>query len=385
MDESPLKLKDLVCFSHLRWNFVYQRPQHLISRFTKCFRVFFIEEPIYQADSDHLEINTSSKNVIVVVPYLLENSQRADVNLRLQNLLDGLFSSQKITNYLFWYDTPLALPFTSHFHPAFVIYDCIREVSLFKAAQDTLTSLENELLAKADVVFAGGQSLFEVKKKQHPRTFLFPSSIDRDHFLQARHIKFDPPDQDAIPHPRLGYFGIIDERMDIDLLEMVSRLRPNWHFVMVGPVVGIDAGSLPNFHNIHYPGMKAYDELPHYISGWDIAIIPFVHNESTRFICPSKTQEYLAAGKPTVCTPINDVIRPYGNKGLVRIAGTPDEFVRVCEEELNRDDRSDLLERVDDFISHSSWDKTWSEMMSIIGTSLVGIPQTENIRTKGYV
>lgn len=385
MNESPLKLKDLVCFSHLRWNFVYQRPQHLISRFTKCFRVFFIEEPVYQAASDHLTIDMSSENVIVVVPHLKETSQGADVNLRLRSLLDDLFTSHKINNYLFWYDTFLALPFTSHFNPAFVIYDCIRNPSLFKVPQATAISLENELLAKADVVFAGGQSLFEVKRKQHPKTFLFPGSIDRDHFAQARHIKFDPPDQDAIPHPRLGYFGVIDERMDIDLLEMVSRLRPNWHFVMVGPVVGLDAGSLPNFHNIHYPGVKAYDELPHYISGWDIAIIPFTHNESTRFICPSKTAEYLAAGKPVVSTPINDVIRPYGNKNLVRIAGTPDEFVRVCEEELSHHDREDWIERVDDFISHSSWDKTWAEMMSIIGTSMVGISPSEKVKTKGFV
>jgi UDP-galactopyranose mutase len=196
-------------------------------------------------------------------------------------------------------------------------------------------------------------------------------------------IKFDLPDQENIPHPRIGFFGVIDERLDIDLLERVSRLRPNWHFIMVGPVVKIDPSMLPNFHNIHYLGAKTYNELPHYLAGWDIAMIPFAHNESTRFISPTKTPEYLAAGKPVVSTPIIDVIRPYGNKGLVRIAGTPDEFIRVVEEELRREDKSEWLERVDDFISQNSWNKTWSEMMSLIGTAMMGLTKEQTVKSKG--
>jgi glycosyltransferase involved in cell wall biosynthesis len=176
---------------------------------------------------------------------------------------------------------------------------------------------------------------------------------------------------------------VIDERMDLNLLERVSRLKPSWHFVMVGPVVKINPESLPNFHNIHYLGGKTYSELPHYLAGWDVAMIPFAHNESTRFISPTKTPEYLAAGKPVVSTPIIDVIRPYGNKGLVRIAGTPDEFVRVVEEELNKAEREEWLEKVDDFLAQSSWDKTWSEMMNIIGATMAGVRAKETIKTKG--
>jgi glycosyltransferase involved in cell wall biosynthesis len=387
MNDTPLKLKDLVCFSHLRWNFVYQRPQHIISRFTKCFRVFFVEEPIFDANSDHLDVTVSDEKVTLVIPHLHGSPSRPDVHQRTQELLEKFFKEENISNYLFWYYTPMALKFSREFSPSFVVYDCMDELSAFKAASPELKEREQELISRANVVFAGGQSLYEAKKKYHPKTFLFPSSIDKSHFEQARLIKFDPPDQDSIPHPRIGFFGVIDERLDIDLLEKVSRLRPTWNFIMIGPVVKIDPQSLPNFHNIHYLGGKTYAELPKYLAGWDVAIIPFAHNESTRFISPTKTPEYLAAGKPVVSTPIIDVIRPYGNKGFVRIAGTPEEFVRVTEEELHRPDKAEWLERVDDFLGQSSWNKTWGEMMSIIGTSLVGkkVEKVENPKGEEYV
>jgi UDP-galactopyranose mutase len=382
MTESLLKLKDLVCFSHLRWNFVYQRPQHLISRFTKCFRVYFIEEPIFDSPEDELEISTTAESVIRVVPYLRGPSGE-EAMIRLRERIAQFFDEEDIQQYMFWYYTPMALRYSADFNPALVVYDCMDELSAFKLAAPELKELEHELLSKADIVFAGGQSLYEAKKKYHEHIHLFPSSIDKHHFEQARTIQVDLPDQENIPHPRIGFFGVIDERMDLTLLERVARMKPAWHFVMVGPVVKIDLDTLPNFHNIHYLGGKAYNELPHYLAGWDVAMIPFAHNESTRFISPTKTPEYLAAGKPVVSTPIIDVIRPYGNKGLVRIAGTPDEFVRVVEEELQRTDREEWLEKVDDFLAQSSWNKTWSGMMSIIGTALIEIEKKESVKTNG--
>lgn len=382
MAESPLRLKDLVCFSHLRWNFVYQRPQHLISRFVKCFRVYFIEEPFFESPEDELEISTTEESVIRVVPHLRGPSGE-EAMIRLKDLISNYFEEEKITEFISWYYTPMALRYSAHLNPGLVVYDCMDELSAFKMAAPELKELEHELMSKADVVFAGGQSLYEAKKKYHEQIHLFPSSIDKNHFEQARSIDFDLPDQENIPHPRIGFFGVIDERMDLHLLERVSRMKPGWHFVMVGPVVKIDPNSLPNFHNIHYLGGKTYNELPQYLAGWDVAMIPFAHNESTRFISPTKTPEYLAAGKPVVSTPIIDVIRPYGNKGLVRIAGTPDEFVKVVEEELKRDDREEWLAKVDDFLSQSSWNKTWSEMMSIIGTALAGIERKKSVKTKG--
>jgi UDP-galactopyranose mutase len=371
MNDSPLKLVDLVCFSHYRWNFVYQRPQHLLSRFARTFRVFYIEEPVFHANSDRYDITLSPENVVVVVPHLQHDHHHPDLFNRHQDLLNHLFDEEKINNYIFWYYTPLSVPVSQHFTPKLVVYDCMDELSSLQYAYPGVKELETELFAKADIVFAGGYSLYEAKKKFHPHTYVFPNSIDQEHFEHARSIKFDLPDQDSIPHPRIGFYGVIDERLDIDLLEKVARLRPQWHFIMIGPVAKIDSSRLPNFHNIHYLGAKLYAELPNYLSGWDLAMIPFAHNEYTRYINPAKTPEYLAAGKPVISTPITDVIRPYGNKGLVRIAGTPDEFVRVAEEELAREDKSDWLDRVDDFLSQHSWNKTWNDMMNIIGTAIV--------------
>jgi len=368
MNDTLLNSIDLVCFSHQRWNFVYQRPQHLLSRFSRFFRIFYIEDPIFHANSDRYDITLESDNIALVVPHLQHGHNHPDVNERLESLLVALFQEEGILDYIFWYCSPSSISVSRSFRPRLAIYDCMEEFSRNRFASREIQLQETELLSIADLVFTSGYSLYESKKKLHPRVYPFPNSIDKDHFLHARHISFDPPDQQAIPHVRIGYYGVIDERMDMPLLERVSRLRPHWRFILVGPVVNIDPDMLPNFHNIYYLGSKLYGDLPHYLAGWDIAMIPFIRNESTRFINPAKTPEYLAAGKPVISTPINDVIRYYGNKGLVKIAGTPEEFVRVAEEELNMsaEDRNRWQEKVDDFLDTNSWDKISAEMLKLI-------------------
>jgi hypothetical protein len=265
MNESPLKLTDLVCFSHIRWNFVYQRPQHLLNRFAKRFRVFFIEDPVFNSATDRLEISLSAdESVVIVVPHLQHGPGQYDVATRQQELVTTFFEQEQIDHPILWYYTPMALTFTRQINAKLVVYDCMNELSAFRFAPAELKSLEAELIAKADLVFTGGHSLYEAKKKLHPRTYLFPSSVDRDHFEQARSISFDPPDQDSIPHPRLGFYGVIDERLDIDLLEKVSRLRPNWHFIMIGPVAKIDplprVEALPGIAEL--PGRVGYCDHP---------------------------------------------------------------------------------------------------------------------------
>jgi UDP-galactopyranose mutase len=221
------------------------------------------------------------------------------------------------------------------------------------------------LFAFADLVFTGGQSLYEVKRDQHPNVYAFPSSIDADHFARARSIASDPADQAEIPHPRLGFFGVIDERFDQELLDRVAGTRPDWHFVMIGPVAKIDEAELPRRANIHYLGSKSYSELPAYLSGWDVALLPFARNESTRFISPTKTPEYLAAGRAVVSTSIRDVVRPYGEMKLVRIADTPAEFVAAAEAAM-RDDPAERLREADAFLSQTSWNRTWGRMAELI-------------------
>ncbi|MBE9227274.1 glycosyltransferase family 1 protein [Phormidium sp. LEGE 05292] len=362
----------LICLSHLRWNFVYQRPQHLLSRCAKERTVFFIEEPIFSADtSPCLDVSIHESGVSVVVPHLKEGMTEEEVTATLKRMLDDLLAQKQIKDYILWYYTPMALSFTRHLNPLLVVYDCMDELSAFKGASPALKTLEIELFSLGDLVFTGGQSLYEAKRDRHPHVYAFPSSIDKVHFGKARNLTEEPADQINIPHPRLGFFGVIDERMDIDLLSEIAQARPDWHLVMIGPVVKIDPATLPRHTNIHYLGGKSYQELPAYIAGWDIAMLPFALNESTRFISPTKTPEYLAAGKPVISTSIRDVVRPYGENGLVKIADNVTDFIAAAEELMSQDFYSSgWLERVDTFLAENSWDSTWRRMMQLIESAM---------------
>jgi glycosyltransferase involved in cell wall biosynthesis len=370
--EDSLEGTDLVCLSHLRWDFVYQRPQHLLSRCAKGRRVFFIEEPIFEdGGSWQVEVKKRECGVWVVVPHLPKGLNDELLQAMQQSLINELFAEHTVNNPILWYYTPMALSFTSHLQPRCVVYDCMDELSAFKGASPQLRELEAQLFQKADLVFTGGHSLYEAKRQQHPQVYAFPSSIDGKHFGQAREVTIDPPDQATIPHPRLGFYGVIDERMDIELLDGVAQARPDWHLVIIGPVVKIDPASLPKHPNIHYLGSKSYQELPQYLAGWDVALLPFARNESTRFISPTKTPEYLAAGKPVVSTSIRDVVRPYGEQGLVQIADTVPEFVAAIESAMQLRQDANWLQRVDEFLSHTSWDQTWADMMQLVVAAVV--------------
>ncbi|HLO47816.1 MAG TPA: glycosyltransferase family 1 protein [Kamptonema sp.] len=359
---------DLVCLSHLRWDFVYQRPQHLLSRFAKNRRVFFIEEPIFSSNTNwQLDVSIRDSGVWVIVPHLSEGMSEETIKMAQQAMLDALFEQAQVRSYILWYYTPMAMAFSSHLKPIAVVYDCMDELSAFKGAPPSLKTHEASLFSRADLVFTGGHSLYEVKRHQHHNVHAFPSSIEREHFAQARNLIEEPADQADIPHPRLGFYGVIDERMDIELLRGIAEARPDWHLVIIGPVVKIDPETLPRHPNIHYLGGKSYQELPAYLAGWDVALLPFAINESTRFISPTKTPEYLAAGKPVVSTPIRDVVRPYGQEGLVRIASTAEEFVVAAEAAMNENiEASGWLNQVDTFLAQNSWDRTWGQMMQLI-------------------
>ncbi len=371
---------DVICFSHLRWNFVYQRPQHLMSRMVKHFRVFYVEEPIYHAEKDFLENTLSKEGVWLVIPHLTEFRSEVNSNEIIESLLQDFFIDHNIKNYLFWYYTPMALPITYSFNPLLTIYDCMDELSAFRFASPQLKELEKELMHKADIVFTGGYSLYEAKRHLHSCVFPFPSSIDKSHFENARSIKLEPADQGHIPHPRIGFFGVVDERMDIELLGTIAKKQPDWNFIIIGPVVKIDPTTLPLFPNIHYLGSKSYDELPNYLSGWDVAMMPFAINESTRYISPTKTPEYLAGGKPVVSTAINDVINPYEEKGLVHIARSADEFVEAIEKDLTMDNKETWLKAVDHFLSTISWDITAEKMIFQINAKLETNQSTKTIQ-----
>jgi UDP-galactopyranose mutase len=356
---------DVICLSHLRWNFVFQRPQHLMTRCARERRVFFVEEPQFGSDVTPALHCTAAGGVTIVVPQLCADMSADARRVALRQLLDEMVRTHGISDYVLWYYTPMALAFTDHLTPAAVVYDCMDELSAFKGAPARLRHFEAELMERADLVLTGGLSLYEAKRQQHRNIHPFPSSVDVGHFASARRISIDPPDQTSIPHPRLGFFGVIDERMDMALLDGVAAARPDWHIVMLGPVVKIDRASLPQRPNIHYLGPRSYDELPRYVAGWDVALLPFARNEATRFISPTKTPEYMAAGKPVVSTSIRDVVRPYGQQGLVRIADQVPEFVDACAAAM-AENASTRITQADAFLAHTSWDKTWRRISLLL-------------------
>lgn len=361
---------DVLCFSHLRWGFVYQRPNHLMSRCAKKRRVFFVEEPHFDGEGEpRFVVRPSPESVTVVVPYLPERC-RPKAASALQGLVDDLLVKETVRDPLLWFYTPMALAFAGHLRGSATVYDCMDELALFRGAPAELLDFERDLFARADLVFTGGQSLYEAKRARHPRVYAFPSSVDAAHFAKARGAVVPVPgDMAAIPPLRIGYFGVIDERIDLHLLERLADHNPAWQVVMVGPVVKINEGDLPRRPNLHYLGAKNYDELPTYLAAWDVAVMPFALNEATRFISPTKTLEYLAAGKPVVSTPIRDVVRPYGDEHLVRV-GSGDGFVTAVAEALAERGTTAALQRqraADAFVAKTSWDRTWTRMDSMIG------------------
>ena len=358
---------NLVCFSHLRWDFVFQRPQHLLTRLSKSVNVFYLEEPVISAsDVSHYTFTPRGHQITVITPQLRAGLSAA-ASLQVQkDLFRNFMADRAFHDYGFWYYTPMALEFTREFSPDITVFDCMDELSAFKFAPESIKTLEKELLTKADIVFTGGQSLYEAKKNQHINIHAFPSSIDKLHFARSRDLKREK----AASPVKLGFYGVIDERFDIDLIRGIAEMRPDWQIELIGPVVKIDPATLPLNSNISYLGSKTYAELPELIADWDIALIPFLLNESTRYISPTKTPEYLAAGLPVVSTPIRDVVYPYGKVGLVGIGQNAGDFVSLAENELNRADRKEWLQKVDFFLAHNSWDETCSRMSELLSKTM---------------
>jgi len=369
---------------------VYQRPQHLLSRFSKNHRVFFIEEPVWDAEKETISIKELSENIWVIVPYLLPNADSQILLSRKKEMIDYLIQEMQIIDYIFWYYSPMALPYSNHATPALIVYDCMDELSSFKNAPPALKETENKLIQKADVMFMGGYSLYYAKRHLHYNAHAFPSSIDKKHFLTARTKAFKEDFYENIPHPRIGFYGVIDERMNMQLLADIAMKKPEWHFILIGPIVKISEKSIPNLANIHYMDGKRYEELPNYVADWDLAFMPFALNEATRFISPTKTPEFLAAGKPVISTSITDVVEPYGNEGLVAIADTADEFTIAAEnifKTILADEYSyaKWLGKVDNFLYNMSWDKTWQEMKNIIDTAIQKKGIKNLHKTEAYV
>ena len=366
----------IVVLSHLRWDFVFQRPQHVLSRLAQTRPVTVVEEPVHDPDAaPHLEFIDAAPGVTVLRPHTpvdepgFSDAQIAAVEPLLRK---WAVETEVLGACNAWTYTPLATPLLDALEPRAVVYDCMDELSAFDHAPAELLDRERDLLARADLVFTGGPSLYRAKKDRHESVHCFPSSVDAAHFGQARPGAAplaEPADQRELGHPRLGFFGVIDERLDREVVAELAASHPDWQIVMVGPVVKIDPASLPQAPNLHWLGGKSYDELPAYLAGWDVCLLPFARNRSTEFISPTKTLEYFAAERPTVSTPITDVAEPYAD--LVRLGGTPAAFVAACEDALAADEadrqrRTDAMRAV---LAQTSWDATAAAMARLLDAS----------------
>jgi UDP-galactopyranose mutase len=355
---------DLICMSHLRWDHVYQRPQHLMVRAVQSRRVLFVEEPVISDDTEPgVALRVTPEGVTVLVPQLPRGTAASVAAPHHAELIRLCAEDLGITRYALWMSTPLARELTTELEPIGVAYDCMDEWPEAVTPSGGISPSEAELLQRADVVFVGGQSLFRARRPLHANLHCLPSAVDVAHFGAARNHTIDPPDLAPLGRPRAGYFGAIDERMDLALLEEVASLRPEIQFIMIGPVVALDPATLPNARNIHWLGRRAYQELPGYIGGWNLAILPFTESAATRYISPAMVPEFLAAGKPVVSTAIRDVVHPYGVEGLVRIARRARAFAEAMDDALVAP-RASWLAATDRHLSRMSWDLTWSRMDS---------------------
>jgi glycosyltransferase involved in cell wall biosynthesis len=349
----------VLCFSHLRWNFVFQRPQHVLTRLAKRRAVLYVEEPEFVSGAKpHYEEEYPSSGVTVLRP-VLPPMERARAEREQRRLIDAYLKQHRIAEFIAWYYTPMAMAYSPAIPAIVSVYDCMDELSMFAFAPPELRERERQLFATAEIVFTGGKSLYYSKRKHHPNVHCFPSAVDASHFgVPAA----EPEDLKTTGKPRFGFYGVIDERFDIPFLEAVAGLKPQWEFILVGPVVKIDESQLPRASNIHYTGARSYAELPAYLHHWDVAMLLFARNDATRYISPTKTLEYLAAHKPVISTPIADVVDPYGTRGLVAIAQTPREFVRAGERLLHEGVSADWHAQVRDVVAASSWDRTVEAM-----------------------
>ncbi|MFN7116047.1 MAG: glycosyltransferase [Saprospiraceae bacterium] len=373
-DKALSKAFDLVVFSHLRWDFVTQRPQHVIGRFAKDRKVLFVEEPIgYDPRCEgRANIIRVNHNLTVLQPCINHDNLMDELEPIVKEYMQRL----NITNPNLWFYSAAFHEMTERIPHQAVIYDCMDELSAFRGASKALIKLEKQLIQKADVIFTGGKSLYEAKRQLSENVYCYPSSVDREHFEKAlEEATVVPDDMMHIPHPIVGYYGVIDERIDLPLLDEIAQLRPNVSFVMIGPVVKISEADLPRHANLYYPGGKPYGELPAYLKAIDIAMMPFALNESTQFISPTKTLEYIAALKPIISTPIYDVKRDYSN--VLAIINNAAEFVTALDQYLAESNtvKEKRYQDYESILQAVSWDKTVAGMKRNIDEAMTGIPQ----------
>lgn len=328
-----------IVHSHLRWDFVWQRPQQIISRLAHDHPILFVEEPVIgDAAFSGLEISYPHSNVIRVVPHLdgtrASNYDRSAKMVR-DFLLEELANNFRLANLfndpVLWFYTPMPAPtMLGEFDEVGVVYDCMDELAQFKDAPADIRNREQFLLSRADVVFTGGRNLYQTKSRVHSNVHYFGCGVDIHHFGRARLPETEIADElKNLSSPIAGYFGVIDERLDYELIAKLAQAKPDWTFVMVGPIVKVNPASLPQAANLKWLGQRDYKDLPRYLKAYDVCLMPFALNEATQYINPTKTLEYMAGNKPILSTAVVDVVKNF--TPVVQVAYSQEEFVEKLE------------------------------------------------------
>ena len=369
----------LIVQSHLRWDFVWQRPQQLLSRMAASAPVLFVEEPMLLDDvrSERLEITQPAPNVYRAVPrlpgYLRDDYDRAIATIRVlvqRAVGRGGALAGKFHDAVQWFYTPMPAPaMLGAFDERGVVYDCMDELAKFRFAPSDLSDRERLLLDNADVVFTGGHKLYLAKSRYHDNVHFFGCGVDAAHYAQARSgATLVPDDVAGLARPVFGYFGVIDERLDYELLAALAAANPDASLVMVGPVVKVDPRELPRAANIHWLGQRDYRDLPRYVKAFDVCLMPFALNEATEYINPTKTLEYMAAAKPIVSTPVPDVVHNF--IPVVRVARSAEEFVAAAHAAAAAPDAA-MIERGIRMAQSSSWEAVVQQMRGLIADAVV--------------
>src|SRR5581483_2571840 len=328
----------LIVHSHLQWDWVWQRPQQFISRLSHKHRVLFVEAPEICADTAATEVQLRQVDQfpnVHVVKITVPANRSTDLHWvdqergrAVESLLSGPLR-QKFSSIIQWfYDPMAATAFAGRFNEQLIVYDCMDELSLFRGAAPELVQRERELLRVADVVFAGGPKIWRAKRKLNRNCFCYGCGVDAEHFGRARDPKLVVAKElTDVPRPVFGYIGVVDERIDYDLLAKLADSTKG-SIAMVGPSTKIDIRDLPRRNNLHWIGGRQYTDLPSYAKAFDVCIMPFAMNEATRFINPTKALEYMATGRPIVSTPVEDVIAQFND--VITIADGEATFAEAC-------------------------------------------------------
>jgi protoporphyrinogen oxidase/glycosyltransferase involved in cell wall biosynthesis len=361
-------MKSLIVFSHQRWDLLFQRPQHVLTRLARRWRVLFVEEPTFDAGNPRATLRSPQNGITVMTPHtpLTAPGFHDDQIPLLSKLVGQAIARERIDDYGAWLCTPMALPLLQKLDPRVIVYDCADDLAALHMAPRQLSQRESALLRVANVVFCGGPGLYDARNERHRNVHVFPSSVDSAHFARATDSTITHAEIRSLARPRLGYCGVVDEHIDVDLLARVAHARPEWELCVVGPVTRLDAAALPHAPNLHYFGARTYDELPAFIAGWDVALLPFARDEPTRSVSATNALEYMAAQRPIVSTPITDVERLYGD--VVRFGDSPEAFIACVEDALVEPDalRAARLTRMARIVAATSWDDTALAMSRLV-------------------